>query len=70
MPCFDKQTRDHDDLDLVVPAESVSVVRGLLEAAASAVERDWLPTALAMRHRDGRAIDLHPIEPSADGGGD
>ncbi len=66
-----QQTRKHDDLDLVVAADSVSVVRGLLKAAAFAVERDWLPTALALRHHDGRAIDLHPVEPSAaDGGGD
>jgi len=65
-----EQTREHDDLDLVVPAGSVSVVRSLFEAAGFTVERDWLPTALAMRHRDGRAIDLHPVEPSTDGGGD
>lgn len=67
---LEEQTREHDDLDLVVAADSVTVVRELLEAAGFVVERDWLPTALAMRHGDGRAIDLHPIEPAGDGGGD
>jgi lincosamide nucleotidyltransferase A/C/D/E len=65
-----EQTREHDDLDLVVRAEAVSVIRRLLEAAGFAVERDWLPTALSLRHEDGRAIDLHPVESSLDGGGD
>lgn len=65
-----EQTREHDDLDLVVPADTVPVIRSLLAAAGFAVDRDWLPTALAMRHHDGRAIDLHPVEPTADGGGD
>jgi len=49
-----EHTREHDDLDLVVAADSVSIIRSLLEAAAFVVKRDWLPTALAMRHRDGR----------------
>ncbi len=65
-----RQTRDHDDLDLVVPADSVLVLCELLEGEGFVVERDWLPTALAWRHPDGRRIDLHPVEPCADGGGD
>lgn len=65
-----EQSRDHDDLDLVVPAESVALIRELLQRGGFVVERDWLPTALAMRHGDGRAVDLHPVEPSAEGGGD
>jgi lincosamide nucleotidyltransferase A/C/D/E len=65
-----EQTRDHDDLDLVVPLELVPVCRRVLGEAGFEVERDWLPTALAMRHPDGRAVDLHPVEPTPDGGGD
>lgn len=65
-----EQTRAHDDLDLVVLVDCVLVTRDLLAAAGFTVERDWLPTALAMRHPDGRAVDLHPVEPSVDGGGD
>jgi hypothetical protein len=32
--------------------------------------RDWRPTAIALRHPDGREIDLHPVRLTADGGGD
>ena len=42
----------------------------MLTEQGFAVERDWLTTALSLRHPDGRAVDLHPVELSADGGGD
>lgn len=64
------QTRVHDDLDLVVLAGDVDRARDVLEDQGFGVERDWLPTALAMRHPDGRAADLHPVESTPDGGGD
>ncbi len=64
------QTREHDDLDLVVDTEAVATIRGVLEDAGFVVERDWLPTALALRHPDGRAVDLHPVELTPEGGGD
>ncbi len=65
-----RQTREHDDLDLVIPTTAVETCRSLLEDNGFVVERDWLPTALALRHADGRAVDFHLIEPTADGGGD
>ena len=65
-----EQTREHDDADLVVVREDLDTVRALLEAQGFVVERDWLPMAIALRHPDGRAVDLHPVDPTADGGGD
>lgn len=65
-----EQTRDHGDLDLVIPIDSLPTCRGLLIDEGFRVERDWLPTALAMRHSDGRGIDLHPVASADDGGGD
>lgn len=67
---FGEQTREHDDLDLVIDATRVGEAQQLLEAVGFAVERDWLPTALALRDANGRAIDLHPVALTADGGGD
>jgi lincosamide nucleotidyltransferase A/C/D/E len=64
------QTRDHEDLDLVVDREAVDRVRALLVDDGFEVARDWLPTALAFTHADGRAVDLHPVELTPDGGGD
>jgi lincosamide nucleotidyltransferase A/C/D/E len=65
-----EQSRPHDDLDLVVEAGTIGVARAALLAQGFTVQRDWLPTALALRHADARAVDLHPVAPSADGGGD
>jgi hypothetical protein len=34
------------------------------------VIRDWLPTAIAFARADGAEVDLHPVDRTADGGGD
>jgi lincosamide nucleotidyltransferase A/C/D/E len=61
--------REHSDLDLVVVG--VSVARSVLVGAGFArVLRDWLPTALALGDGEGREVDLHPVVPTSDGGGD
>ena len=65
-----QQTRGHSDLDLVIDAAAVSRLSTVLIAQGFAVVRDWLPTAIAFKHTDGRAIDLHPVELTPDGGGD
>jgi lincosamide nucleotidyltransferase A/C/D/E len=65
-----QQSRSHDDLDLVIGAEDVATIRGLLLADGFTVVRDWLPTAIAFEHPDRRQVDLHPIERTPDGGGD
>lgn len=61
--------RDHSDLDLVVV--EVGLARSVLAGAGfTQVLRDWLPTALAVADDDGREVDLHPVTPTVDGGGD
>jgi lincosamide nucleotidyltransferase A/C/D/E len=65
-----EQTRPHGDLDVVVLRPDVERVRPLLQARGYRVIRDWLPTALALRDSLGREVDLHPVDPTADGGGD
>jgi lincosamide nucleotidyltransferase A/C/D/E len=64
-------TRDHADLDLVVLAPQLAAVRSLLEEAGyGTVLRNWLPTSIALADGQGRQVDLHPVTPTADGGGD
>jgi lincosamide nucleotidyltransferase A/C/D/E len=41
-----------------------------LRAEGYTVLRDELPTAIALRHHDGREIDLHPLALTPHGGGD
>jgi lincosamide nucleotidyltransferase A/C/D/E len=67
---LERQTRHHSDLDLVIDAAAVSSFKADLMPEGFEVVRDWLPTAIAFRHSDGRAIDLHPVELTPDGGGD
>jgi lincosamide nucleotidyltransferase A/C/D/E len=64
------QTRDHRDLDLVIDANGLGAATRLLQEEGFEVVRDWLPTAVALAHRDGREVDLHPVELTGDGGGD
>lgn len=58
----------HADLDLVILESEVPAALKALNAVGFVVLRDWLPTSLAVRHEDGREVDLHPITPTADGG--
>jgi lincosamide nucleotidyltransferase A/C/D/E len=65
-----RQTREHGDLDFVADAGRVDHVLALLHGEGFEVIGDWLPTAIAFRHPDGRGVDLHPVELTPDGGGD
>jgi lincosamide nucleotidyltransferase A/C/D/E len=55
---------------VVLPRSDVDRVRVMLVARGFGVVRDWLPTTLAVRDGQGREVDLHPVDLTADGGGD
>jgi len=57
-------------LQALEDARDVPAVDGALKGAGFVVLRDWLPTAIAYTHADGRQVDLHPIASTPDGGGD
>lgn len=65
-----EQTRPHGDLDLVVLRTNLDEVVTALLARNFKVMRDLLPTAIALRDEQGREADLHPVDPTDDGGGD
>ena len=65
-----EETRAHGDLDLALPRAEVDRVRQVLATRGYLVIRDWLPTSLALRDQKGREVDLHPLDMTADGGGD
>lgn len=65
-----EETRKHGDLDLVLARPDLDRTRTLLESCGFEVIRDWLPSTLALRDQHGREVDLHPIDLTADGGGD
>jgi lincosamide nucleotidyltransferase A/C/D/E len=64
------QTRLHSDLDLVVARPDLELVQDVLWVLRFEVLRDWLPNAIAYTDLEGRQVDLHPVDPTPDGGGD
>ena len=45
-------------------------MRVVLESRGFETIRDWLPTTIAFADRLGREVDVHPVDMTADGGGD
>ncbi len=64
-----RQSRWHADLDVALSAEDLERARRMLAEAGFTIDVDWRPTRLAMRHPDGREIDLHPVEFDGAGNG-
>ncbi len=62
-----RQTREHDDLDLAIPAPALERAMDLVGGLRYRVVTDWLPVRVAVRDESGREIDLHPIVFEADG---
>ena len=64
-------TREHADLDLVVLRPQLTAVRSVLtQAGYASVLRDLLPASVALADGQDHQVDLHPVTPTPDGGGD
>ena len=64
-----EQTRDHDDLDMVIPSTDVDTAIASLAALDYGVSEDFRPTRLVLAAPDERRIDFHPIVMDAVGNG-
>lgn len=64
-----EQTRDHQDLDLVVDLAQVDSIQKVLQDLGYTMTEDERPTRLALTARDGRQIDLHTVVFDRGGGG-
>lgn len=56
-----RQTRPHDDLDLVVPAGHAGAIERLMLDAHFVMAVDERPARFEMRDAWGRAVDVHPV---------
>ena len=63
-----EQTREHDDLDLVIAAEQLPTALVALGALGFTVATDELPTRLVARDPADRRIDFHPVTWDSGGG--
>lgn len=64
-----RQTRDHEDLDLVVKLEEIEAVLEALRGLGFELHLDLRPTRLVAKHADGLWVDLHPVEFDSSGTG-
>jgi lincosamide nucleotidyltransferase A/C/D/E len=64
-----RQTRPHDDLDLVVALGDVDGIQSALGASGFSIEEDHLPVRLVMRDRNGLQLEFHTVTFDPLGGG-
>jgi lincosamide nucleotidyltransferase A/C/D/E len=64
-----RQTRSHDDLDLVVGLDRVAGIREVLGPRGFALAEDRLPVRFVLSHAQIGRIDLHTVTFDAAGGG-
>jgi lincosamide nucleotidyltransferase A/C/D/E len=64
-----EQTREHDDLDVVVAREDVPRLISALERKGYEAAKGALPTCIVLLDAVGRQVDVHPVEFDASGDG-
>lgn len=66
---LERQTRVHDDLDLIVELCAIDDVVAALQPFGFVLTEDYLPTRAVLRTMEGLQIDLHPVTFDKDGVG-
>jgi lincosamide nucleotidyltransferase A/C/D/E len=64
-----EETREHDDLDVVVELVHAARVAELLEAEGYEPAAGGAPKSFVHVDAEGRQVDIHPVTFDADGGG-
>ena len=64
-----EQTREHDDLDIVVPIPDADAARRALEAAGFAIVEDEATAQFVARAADDRRVDVHTVAFDDEGAG-
>jgi len=64
-----KQTRDHEDVDIVVELDKVDELARTLGSLGFELVEDLLPTRAVLRSADSGQVDVHPVTFDGDGVG-
>jgi lincosamide nucleotidyltransferase A/C/D/E len=64
-----RQTREHDDLDLVVELDDASRIIELLSGPGYALVAGTPPKSFVMVDTRGHQVDVHPVTAETEGGG-
>lgn len=63
------ETREHDDLDLVIDIAVMDSAIAILATHGFTIHADERPTSFVLRDGDDRRVDVHPVRFDARGGG-
>ena len=63
-----EQTREHEDLDLVIALDDGGKAAEALSVLGFALTEDERPTRFVLGHADGRRIDFHTVVFDEEGG--
>ena len=66
---LERETREHDDLDLVAPLEQSEAIIRLLGELGYELVDGAPPVSFVLVDRSGRQVDVHPVTFDADGRG-
>lgn len=66
---LEHQTREHDDLDIVLELEHASRVIELLDSLGYSLVAGTPPMSFVLVDTGGRQVDVHPVTFNAEGGG-
>jgi lincosamide nucleotidyltransferase A/C/D/E len=64
-----RQTREHDDLDLVIEISQAESAKAALSTVGFSLLENEFPTRFVLADRSGRRIDFHPVRFDHEGGG-
>lgn len=64
-----RQTRLHEDLDLVIGMSDVAPAIAVLQEAGFQIDEDLRPISFTMCTTEGRKVDFHPVTWNAEGDG-
>jgi lincosamide nucleotidyltransferase A/C/D/E len=64
-----RQTRPHEDLDLVVALGDVAAIKSALHPFGFSIAEDHLPVRFVMRDANGSQLDFHTVTFDEQGGG-
>lgn len=65
----ERQTRAHEDLDLVVALSDVDAIQSALHPFGYSIAEDHLPVRFVMRDANGSQLDFHTVTFDEHGGG-
>jgi lincosamide nucleotidyltransferase A/C/D/E len=66
---LERETREHDDLDVIVPLDQAEEIESALRELGHRTKRGGAPTSFELVDEHGHQVDVHPVAFQANGDG-